>query len=456
MTPTTPTVRRKTLFAIVAAALIMLSLDGTIVATALHALQTGLDTSPAWAGWTITAYSLGIIVMLPLAGNLSDHYGRRRVFLASIAAFTLASLLCALATNIYLLILLRFLQAVGGSGIFPSATGLIVEYFGEGRDKAIGLFGSIFPIGMMVGPTLGGLFVTHASWQAIFLVNVPIGLVIIPLCLRFVPADEVSTSRPARLDVTGLVLLGGALTTGMTAMSLVGTAAADGVWKPALLLLLSLVATTGFVRHLRRAPNPIIEPRLVWGRGFGAVNLLNVVSPGAVAGLIALIPFYATTRYGIDALGAGLLLVAESAAVTVASFAASLLIRRTGYHRPLYVGLVVIAVGLAGLAVSPVDASPWLWLTVAAGVIGAGAGWMNPASRNAGLQLAPQLSASIAAMRDLGRQSGLIAAVSIGTAVIAAATDPASAQTWFYALAPVVLLLALFLVPRVPDHRGAW
>jgi MFS family permease len=109
-------VRRVLVFTIVALTLFMMSVDSTIVATALYSLQRSLQTSINWAGWTITAYSFGFVLMLPLSGKFSERYGRRKVFLGSVVAFTLASLLCGLATNIYTLIALRALQAAGGAG----------------------------------------------------------------------------------------------------------------------------------------------------------------------------------------------------------------------------------------------------------------------------------------------------------------------------------------------------
>src|SRR6185312_6603725 len=125
-----PPVRRVLVFTTVALALLMMSVDSTIVATALDALRRGLHTSINWAGWTITAYSFGFVLMLPLSGKLSERYGRRRVFLGSVVAFTAASLFCGLAENIYVLIALRAIQAAGGAGFTPSATGIVVDYFG--------------------------------------------------------------------------------------------------------------------------------------------------------------------------------------------------------------------------------------------------------------------------------------------------------------------------------------
>ena len=185
-----PPVRRGVVFAIVALALLMMSIDSTIVATALHSLRRGLQTSIDWAGWTITAYSFGFVVILPISGKLSEQYGCRRVFLGSVIAFTLASLCCGLADNIYVLIALRGLQAAGGAGFTPSATEIIVDHFGDARDRAVSLFGSIFSIGAMIGPIFGGLFVSYWTWRGIFLVNVPIGVAVIVLALCYVPRDR--------------------------------------------------------------------------------------------------------------------------------------------------------------------------------------------------------------------------------------------------------------------------
>src|SRR6185312_9498109 len=210
-------------FTVVALALLMMSIDSTIVATALHSLRRGLHTSIDWAGWTITAYSLGFVVVLPISGKLSEQYGARRVFLVSIIAFTLASLCCGLADNIYVLIALRGLQAAGGAGFTPSATEIIVDHFGDARDRAVSLFGSIFSIGAMIGPIFGGLFVTYWTWRGVFLVNVPIGVAVFVLALYYVPRDRPKEQeKQSRIDSMGMAQLGIGLVSGMLAASYLG------------------------------------------------------------------------------------------------------------------------------------------------------------------------------------------------------------------------------------------
>lgn len=149
------------ILAVVSAALFMSSIDQTIVATALPALHHDLHTTINWSAWTITVYSLGRLAIVPLAGRLGDRLGRRRVFLLGTAVFTIASLLCGMANDIYVLVVLRAVQALGGGALMPSATGIVAEHFGRGRDRAVGMFTSIVPIGGLVGPVLGGIFVTY-------------------------------------------------------------------------------------------------------------------------------------------------------------------------------------------------------------------------------------------------------------------------------------------------------
>jgi EmrB/QacA subfamily drug resistance transporter len=439
-------------------ALLMSSLDGTIVATALHAIQDGLHTSINWTSWVITAYSVGLVLALSPAGKLSDRFGRRRFFLVSVAVFAGASLCCGLADNIYLLIALRAVQAAGGAGFTPSATGIITENFGQARDKAVGLFGSIFPIGSMIGPIFGGLFVSYWTWRGIFFVNVPIGILLIVCCLRYVPRDperEASARRP--MDLTGMVWLGAgtlALMLGITYLGEVGASAASPLFIAP--LSAGLLGLALFGRHIRRVRDPFIAPRLIAGRGFGAVNVINVLYGGAVAGLLALVPLYAVDRYHISALGSGTVLTAEGVAVITLSSLAAMALRRTGYRWPIYIGSAITAVGVAGLAIHPSGLSPYAWLAMTACVIGIGTGLSSPASRNAGLQLAPTQSAALAALRSTGRMVGQIVVVSITTAIIAQSASPGELQAKVFVAFAVLLVVCLPVIARVPEHRGAW
>ncbi|MGH8745604.1 MAG: MFS transporter [Burkholderiales bacterium] len=317
----------------------------------------------------------------------------------------------------------------------------------------------MFPIGAMIGPVFGGLFVTYWTWRGIFLINVPIGAAVVVLALRYIPRDRAEAGRVhAKKDIAGLALLGTGLLAGMFAISYLGGRNAHA-WSLAFVMPLfaAVVALGAFFRHIGRSAHPFIAPRLIRGPGFGAVNLINGLFGGIPFGVVALIPLYATNRYGIDALRSGTLLIAQGAATTLLSVAAALLIRHTGYRLPLRIGGVVAAAGVMLLALSPVAGiSPYAWLACSAFLVGVGTGTINPASRNAGLQLAPEHASTLAALRSMGLNVGSITTIAIATAIIAGSNDPGGVQAWVYVAAALCLIVAQPLIGRVPEHHGSW
>lgn len=451
-------VNPKIVFPIVALALLMITVDSTIVATALHALQVDLKTSVSWAGWTLTAYSFGFVLMLPLSAKFSIRFGNRPVFLVSVATFTFASLLCGLSTNIYVLIAMRAIQAIGGSGLTPSATGIIVNHFNQSRDKFLGLFGSIFAIGGMIGPIFGGIFVTYASWQWIFYINIPFGLTVLFFAMRFIPIAPPVDSSKKNFDFPGLILLAMGIITAMYATTYLGED--DSSFQSPLfigLVLFSVISFILFFRHLNRVEFPFINPNFIYGKGFGAVNFINLVHTGMVIGSASLIPFYAVNRYGISELNSGILLVLEGSASVVMSVIMSIYLRRTGYRIPLYVGSMILVLGLALLFFEPLfSISPFIWLSISTFFIGFGFGIMSPAARNAGIQLAPEQSANLAAIRSLGLQMGQIMSIAVATSIIAAAAYPSKAQAMVYLGLSILLLVTAPIISRVPENRGSW
>jgi EmrB/QacA subfamily drug resistance transporter len=449
-----PKDRRKLIFAIVSIGLFMASVDQTIVATALPAIERELHAAINWSGWTISIYALGQVIAMPMAGKISDMYGRKKVFMISAAVFTLSSLCCGLAPNIELLLLARFIQALGGGAFMPSATGIVSDHFGEQRDRAVGMFTSIFPIGGIVGPVLGGLFVSYWSWRGIFLVNVPIGLALIALTWRFIPA---SALRPAsRIDLRGIFLLAALIFSGMFGITYLGSGSV-ALDNPVFLSSLACAVVLGFVflRHSRTCPAPFVPYRLLRGRGFGIMNLINYLYGAAALGFAALVPLYASDRYGISALASGTLLTARAVGMIAVAGVAALALRRTGYRWPMVLGFIVLALGLVLMSVDALI-SPYAWLAIGAAFTGLGMGLSVPAANNASLQLAPESVAAIAGLRGMFRQSGAITAVSVTTAVIGRSSHPGIEQAHVLLVFAAMLLLMLPLVRLVPEHRGSW
>jgi EmrB/QacA subfamily drug resistance transporter len=441
-------------FAIVSIGLFMASIDQTIVATALPSIEHDLHAGINWSGWTITIYALGQVIAMPMAGKISDMYGRKKVFAVSAAVFTISSLCCGFAPNIALLLIPRFIQALGGGAFMPSATGIVSDHFGPERDRAVGMFTSILPVGGIIGPILGGVFVSYWSWRGIFLVNVPIGIILIALTIKFIPAT--GHRADSRIDVRGIVLLAILIVAAMFGITYLGSGNVP-FYSPVFLVseAFAVVALGLFVRHSRRDAAPFVPYRLLRGRGFGTMNLINLVYGAAALGFAALVPPYAQERYGIAPLGAGTLLTARAVGMIAVAGVAAMTLRRTGYRLPMIVGFTVLAGGLVMMALSP-GLSAYAWLAIGSAITGCGMGLSVPASNNASLQLAPDQVAAIAGLRGMFRQSGSIIAVSITTALIARSTHPGLVQAHVFVVFAALLILILPMIAMVPDHHGNW
>src|SRR5579864_2454414 len=222
MVPHSSALLRHLGFGLAALAVLMASIDGTITVVALPQLTESLNASLSWVGWTLTSYQLVQIVMYPLAGQLSDMFGRRRVFLFCVITFTVASILCGLAPNVGTLIVFRAIQAVGGGGLMPSVIGLIADEYRRHRAQAIGLISSIMPIGSIIGPNLGGFLLENWSWRALFFINIPIGIVLVFGFIFLMPNTQDKQVRAKlHVDAIGLVQFVGAILSLMFGMTLI-------------------------------------------------------------------------------------------------------------------------------------------------------------------------------------------------------------------------------------------
>lgn len=435
----------------------MSSVDTTIVATALPAIHHSLHATINWAGWTITIYSLGLVVTLPIAGQVSDQYGRRRVFFWGVALFTISSLACGFATNIYVLIFFRALQAVGGGALQPSAAGVVADHFGKDRDRAIGLFGTVASGGQVVGPVFGGLLVGYLSWRWIFFVNVPIGIALIVLIAKCIPESALASKK--KPDIKGLMLLATFVLSANFGITNFGGRNTN-LYDPLFVIpeVVGLVLLYLFVQHTRRALEPFIPMRFFRARGFAVMNSLNLMWGMCGFGVASLVPLYAQDRYHLSALNSGTLLTARGVGAIAIGAIAAFALRRTGYRIPLATGFTIVAIGTLMMSFSPKwGMSPYAWLAFCAGVTGLGNGSANPASRNACLQVAPDEVAAITGLRQMFIYMGITFSVSIVTAILNRSSDPGLAQAhilWVVSAFLVVVMVPLVL--RVPEHRGSW
>lgn len=438
-------------------AVLMNSIDSTIVAVAVPQLTSALNAPLILVAWTITAYQMTQIIMLPLAGKLSDSLGRRKVFLFCVGMFTAGSLLCGLAPSIWLLIAARALQATGGGGLMPSAVGVISDHYREHRAQARGLFSSVLPIGGILGPNVGGFILEHWTWRDMFFINVPLGLLVFGGAMLLLRADTQTAQR--HIDVPGIAMYGGGLVLLLVTM----TAAGDdpSIWhdpRALLAVLLSVGLVVAFLRYIRHARDPVMDYELVARQPFLAANLYNLFFGAAVFGVSAYIPTYAVSHFGMTPLLSGAVLTPRSIAIILTSIVASLWLIRLGYRKPMLIGtalvmvmLVLLGTGWTSVQLGPVTLAGFPLLACMLFIGGAGLGLANPASNNASLDLAPERAAALTGVRSMFRLTGGVLSVTGISLALTFFPDRGQGLAVVFGALSVAMLIVVPLILSIPD-----
>jgi EmrB/QacA subfamily drug resistance transporter len=454
--------RRYLIFASAALSLFMYSIDSTAVAVAFPNFIREFNTNILWAAWTLSIYMVAVTSMMPLMGNLSDSFGRKPVFLGSLLLFTLSSLACGLAPNIYSLVAFRFLQGIGGASFLPTAAGIVSDQFPEHRQQAIGLFSSIFSIGGIVGPNLGGWIVSRYSWRYIFYINLPIGLGLLVLILVLL-RDTQERSRP-HIDLAGAGYFFGAILFLMLGCNQLADnfSAASGLLA-VLLVLVSGIFLVLFARHERREPNPILDLTLLRSKPFLAANVYNMMIGAGIFGIVSFIPLYATSVQHLSTMMSGMILTPRSIGVICSSTITSFLLQRWGYRWPMVWGLCIMAVSTLLLG----DTEFQLWrgllltwsvperLSLLILVTGIGLGIALPASNNACIELMPSKIATITGLRGMFRYVGGAVGISLTTLILHASGSAAVGFRITFITFGLVLLGTVPLVFLMPTGRQA-
>ncbi|GAA3446078.1 MFS transporter [Planomonospora venezuelensis] len=312
-------------------------LDGTAVNVALPALGSDLGTDMAGLQWTVNAYTLTLAGLILLGGSLGDRYGRRRVFLAGVVWFALASALCGLAPDVETLIAARALQGVGGALLTPGSLAIIQASFDrEDRPRAIGAWSGLGGVAAAVGPLLGGWLVDTAGWRWVFLINLPVAAVVVAVAVRHVPESR-DTGAGGRFDVFGAVLAAAALA-GIT-YGLVD------------LLVLPLVAGTilgaAFVRvQVRRSPDALVPVGVFASRVFTAVNAVTFVMYAAMGVVFFLLVVQLQVSSGFSPLLAGSAMIPVTVLMLLLSARAGEAAKRIGPRIPMTAGIALCAAAL--------------------------------------------------------------------------------------------------------------
>ncbi|MFI6514729.1 MFS transporter [Spirillospora sp. NPDC050679] len=356
MTSTTPHRSRWLALAILCAGTLMIILDGSIVTVALPAIQQDLGFSASGLSWTVNAYVIAFGGLLLLAGRIGDLVGRKRMFVAGLAVFTLASLLCGLAVSPGTLIAARFLQGVGGAMASAVGLGMIITLFTDPaeRAKAIGAFAFTGSAGASIGQVLGGVLTDALGWNWIFYINLPIGLVAIVAAVRVLDGDTGLGLRGGA-DALGALLVTAGVMTGVYAIV---QAEHSGWGSPATLGLgaLSLALIAGFVARQATAEAPLLPLRVLRSRNVWGANAIQMLMLGALFSFQMFIALYLQNVLRYDATATGLAMLPAALAISVASLLLSArLITRFGERTILLVGLVLLLAARFFLMRLPLD-----------------------------------------------------------------------------------------------------
>lgn len=403
---------------VLCAGMLMIVLDVTIVNVALPAIQDDLGFSSSSLAWVVNAYLIAFGGLLLLAGRLGDLLGRRTIFVTGLIVFTVASVLCGLASSATVLIAARFLQGVGGALTSAVILGMIVTLFPEPREqaKAIGVFAFVASAGGSIGLLAGGVLTQAISWHWIFFVNLPIGIVTALLAVRVIEKDK-GLGFGRGTDVPGAVLITSALMVGV--FTIVKPAAELGWTAPRTiaLSLLTLTLLACFIVREATAANPLVPLRIFRSRTLTGANLIQALSSAGMFGIFFLGTLYLQRVLGYDALEIGLAFLPTTLVMGLLSVKYSeKLVMRFGPRRPLIGGLVLIVAGLALFTQAPVDGNYFIHVMPVLFLLGLGGGVCFPALMG--------LSMSDVKPEDAGLASGLIGTMgevgaALGLAILA-------------------------------------
>jgi EmrB/QacA subfamily drug resistance transporter len=340
--------------AIVASALFMQNLDSAAVTTALPSMAAEMGVEPARLGVAITAYLVSLTVFIPVSGWVADRFGAKRVFMAAIAIFTLASVLCGRATGVPEMIAARVFQGFGGAMMVPVARLLLLRQVRK-EEMLSAMTWLTMPamIGPISGPPLGGFLTDAFGWQSVFLINVPIGL--LGLALVAWKIEDVPPGDPGPPDVVGLLLIGLALALTMFGLETIGRGVVtEGI--PAAALVLGVMFGWGAIRHCRQAKRPALDLSLLRITTFSQGTLAGSLFRIGAGATPFLVPMLLQVGFGKTASAAGLVSFATALGALAMKPLARPILRRFGF-RSVLIGTSVLAA--AGVAVAALFTPAW-------------------------------------------------------------------------------------------------
>jgi len=416
--PMPATILQRRVLAATAISYVVIILDTSIVNVALETIAEAFTVGITGLQWVVNAYTLAFASLLLTGGALGDRLGARRIYLAGLATFTLASALCGAATSLPILIAARILQGVGAAMLVPCSLSLINHAYPDPVQRAsvIGLWAGFGVAAMAAGPLAGGVLIHLLGWRGIFLVNLPIGLVGLWLAARI--GTEAPTAPGRHLDLAGQVA--GIIALGLPVAALV-QGPALGWGSPFVLtgLFGSGITWAAFLWLEVRQTQPMLPLTFFRGRVFSASALVSMVSAFTFYGLVFVLSLYLQRIRGFAPLQAGLAFLPLTAVGMVGSLASGRLVRACGPRLSITSGFIVYAVGFLGLLAALSSDATWP-AALAMPLIGAAAGFVTPAATAAMMGTVEKSRSGIAAgVLNAARQTGAALGVAVFGALVA-------------------------------------
>jgi EmrB/QacA subfamily drug resistance transporter len=427
--------------ALTSVASFMVALDALVVTTALSTIRLDLGASIEALQWTMNAYNLSFAVLLLTGAALGDRLGRRRIFVAGLILFVAASAACALARSAGFLIAARAVQGAGAALVMPLAMALLsAAYPPQERGKALGIFSGLTGLALIAGPVLGGVVAEGIAWQWIFWINIPIGLVAIPLARSRIPE---SFGPATAVDIPGVVLVTGAAL-GLVWGLMRGNNAGWTSPEVAAALVAGFLLAVAFVAWELRASAPMLPMRLFRSRAFSSGNAASFLYSASLYGTVFFMAQFLQTALGYGPFGAGLRLLPWTATLFVFAPIAGTLVNRVGERSLIVFGLILQAIGMAWIAVIAAPDVAYATLVAPLIIAGAGVSVAMPAAQNAVLSSVAQTeigkaSGTFNMLRFLGGVSG----IAIAVAVFAGNGNFGSPQAFSAGFAPAIGIAAV-------------
>lgn len=433
-------------WALVALSMSMLlsSLGTSIANVGLPTLEVAFNASFQDVQWIVLAYLLAITTLSVGAGKLGDIVGRRRLLLAGLALFTVASAVCAVAPSLWMLIAARAVQGIGAATMMALTVALVGGSVSkEKTGSAMGLLGTMSAIGTALGPSLGGILIAVSGWQALFFINVPIGLVAWVLAYRALPADGASKADRNAFDVVGTLVLALTLATYALAMTL-GRGQFGAInWG---LLGAVTIGVAMFVRIEMRATSPLIRLTMLRDRTLNAGLVTSVLVAAIMMVTLVVGPFYLSRALSLDTAWVGLFMAVGPIVVALTGVPAGRVVDRLGAATVSAVGLFAVSVGCTLLAALP-TATGVIGYTASMVVLTAGYALFQTAN-NTGVMtgVSQEQRGLVSGLLTLSRNLGLVTGASVMGAVFALASangDVATGMRVTFAIGAAMSIVAI-------------